>query len=335
MECDHFLNAPDYLFVSTNVAKKFPQLMESILVQAYSNHMPGELAKTWQVGSVARIQRHQRLHRTTLLAAVLGVMQYLGTAPFIFHRMFIRFVQPFVFSAIVLLWRLIVADTNSIIISCAVLVAAIGYALYRRYAERAVVKSRRVMAEYRDSQHNFADLNADIAADALHTPKVGFPDEILRFSADENDSAVEGTRSRRYSSFHDPDGSADSGEEEKETASEQDVGLRARTYTENSTDAAEHRSSLLSVLGRARVYSADGEAVRVLRKRFMSGDSETLSVGVRRRFASGDSDSISVSVRKRFMSGDSEAFSFPVSDSEASSLPVSDSSGSSSSESAE
>ena len=68
LQTEYFLNAPDYLFVSTNVAKKFPDLMESILVQAYTTHLPGELARKWQVGSVARAQRYQQW---TALAAPL------------------------------------------------------------------------------------------------------------------------------------------------------------------------------------------------------------------------------------------------------------------------
>ena len=36
-----FLDAPKYLFVSTNVAKEFPHLLESIIVRTYEAHLPG------------------------------------------------------------------------------------------------------------------------------------------------------------------------------------------------------------------------------------------------------------------------------------------------------
>jgi len=35
------LDAPRYLFVSTNVAKKFPDLLESIIVMSYHTYSPG------------------------------------------------------------------------------------------------------------------------------------------------------------------------------------------------------------------------------------------------------------------------------------------------------
>ena len=41
------LNAPDYLFVSTNVAKAFPSLMESLIIRSYRTYLPGECAKWW------------------------------------------------------------------------------------------------------------------------------------------------------------------------------------------------------------------------------------------------------------------------------------------------
>jgi hypothetical protein len=132
-----FLNAPDYLFVSTNVAKKFPRLMESILVQAYVNHLPGELAKTWQEGyhSMVRIQRRRTLRNTTSLMLML---QYIGTAPFILHRMFIRFVQPFFFSALVILWTLIVTSPIYISVMSVVFAAVVAYVAYSVYYSRAV-----------------------------------------------------------------------------------------------------------------------------------------------------------------------------------------------------
>jgi len=130
---DLFLNAPDYLFVSTNVAKAFPNVMESILVQTYCSHLPGELSKTWQVGSIARIRRRQNLRNTTLLASILVGLQYIGTAPFIFHRMFVRFVQPFVFSGLVLLWQLITSDPIYIGAACGTIVLLIAAIVYWSY----------------------------------------------------------------------------------------------------------------------------------------------------------------------------------------------------------
>jgi len=41
------INAPEYLFVSTKVAKSFPYLMESIFVRTFITHLPGECSKLW------------------------------------------------------------------------------------------------------------------------------------------------------------------------------------------------------------------------------------------------------------------------------------------------
>jgi hypothetical protein len=161
-----FLNAPDYLFVSTNVAKKFPDLMESILVQAYTTHLPGELARKWQVGSVARAQRYQRLRRVTLLGSVMATLQYLGTAPFVMQRLFIRFVQPFAFSALVLMWQLIISDTVYIIVAVVLLVAAIAYGVYRYSIDRAIDHVKQVAPVSAEYQSTAGSQNAASGAHA-------------------------------------------------------------------------------------------------------------------------------------------------------------------------
>ena len=165
LETAKYLNAPDYLFVSTNVAKKFPHLMESILVQAYHSHVPGELAKTWQVGSIARLQRlrHQNLRNVTLLTTLLTTLQFMGTAPFIFHRMFVRFVQPFVFTGIVLFWNFIIHDPLYIGVTCAVTALAASFAAYRYY---------RTLAEERVQVHELTPIKVEYEENAISLPVV-------------------------------------------------------------------------------------------------------------------------------------------------------------------
>eukprot|EP01037_Dinobryon_pediforme_P022829 gene22829-biopygen13772 len=48
------LNAPDYLFVSTQAAKAFPHLMESSIICLHRSYLPGESAKQWQKSLFAR-----------------------------------------------------------------------------------------------------------------------------------------------------------------------------------------------------------------------------------------------------------------------------------------
>ena len=139
-----FLNAPEFLFVSTNLAKKFPQLMESILVQSYYSHVPGELAKKWQVGAVARIHRYYRLRNVTALTTILGSLQLMGTAPFIVHRMFVRFTQPIVLSALVLLIMLIVSSPVITGVVFGLLAAVLLFYLRRWWLKRsALMRERR------------------------------------------------------------------------------------------------------------------------------------------------------------------------------------------------
>ena len=128
-----FLNAPDFLFVSTNLAKKFPHLMESLLVQSYYSPVPGELSKAWQVGSIARIRRHGRMRGFALLSGVLFFFQYLGTAPFIVHRMFIRFTQPFVFSGLALFFTFMMSNPYYATTVFGICLGLISYYVIRRY----------------------------------------------------------------------------------------------------------------------------------------------------------------------------------------------------------
>jgi hypothetical protein len=143
----YFLNAPDFLFVSTNIAKRFPELMESILVRMYHSHLPGEMARIWQVGAVARTNRHERIRRATLLGGILGTLQYLGTAPFVLHRMFVRFSQPFAFSALVLFWQIIVSNQLYAIIAGAIIAAFAFYCVYMYYVDKHISSSIKPLAE--------------------------------------------------------------------------------------------------------------------------------------------------------------------------------------------
>ena len=41
-------NVPEYLYVSTKVAKAFPALLESKIVGMFTTHLPGELSRKWR-----------------------------------------------------------------------------------------------------------------------------------------------------------------------------------------------------------------------------------------------------------------------------------------------
>jgi Ca2+/Na+ antiporter len=76
----------------------------------------------------------------------------MGTAPFVLHRMFIRFSQPFVFSAFVLFWQLIISNVVYLSVSVGVFLLFILYCvyLYRLGAKNArqITSVAPVAAEY-------------------------------------------------------------------------------------------------------------------------------------------------------------------------------------------
>jgi len=105
-------------------------LMESIVVQSYFSHVPGELSKLWNVGSVARNRRYHNLHNVTLLTTILSGLQYFGTAPFILHRLFIRFLEPFLFGGLVLLLSILISNPLYIAMMSVILVTLVAFFIY-------------------------------------------------------------------------------------------------------------------------------------------------------------------------------------------------------------
>eukprot|EP00597_Dinobryon_sp_UTEXLB2267_P010249 CAMPEP_0170104498 /NCGR_PEP_ID=MMETSP0020_2-20130122/4173_1 /TAXON_ID=98059 /ORGANISM="Dinobryon sp., Strain UTEXLB2267" /LENGTH=1127 /DNA_ID=CAMNT_0010328363 /DNA_START=712 /DNA_END=4092 /DNA_ORIENTATION=+ len=175
----HLLNAPDYLFVSTNVAKAYPTLMESIIIQTYSNHLPGELAKKWtSVGFMNRMTtRHN--HRSNniigisaVFVAVLSLMQYAATAPYMFQRMFVRFCQPFLLSGIIVLFYAVIRSPIYIAIFLAVMVSLVVLVIYN-YCYHVSLQSKGKMHVRPIQDKSEADLRAPVGN--LHDIKLGIP----------------------------------------------------------------------------------------------------------------------------------------------------------------
>jgi hypothetical protein len=210
-EATKYLNAPDYLFVSTNVAKKFPDLMESLLVQAYSSHVPGELAKVWQAGGTTARSRRRGVRNIALAASVITALQVMGTAPFIVHRMFIRFLQPFVFTGIVLIWNFVVADPIYILVACIVIAMLIAYSVYSYYLDQRttlpkVASFASVTAAYADAEAQEIDVRS---ADVTHSE--GALNLVLAFDRSAPASARKAGHGKRRSECSDEskDSSAD------------------------------------------------------------------------------------------------------------------------------
>jgi len=245
VESRFFLNAPDYLFVSTNVAKKFPYLMESILVQAYNNHVPGELARKWQTGSIARMHRRNRRRQFTVFGLFLRTLQYIGTAPFVIHRMFIRFLQPFVFSGLLLLWQLIVSNVIYIAIAVFCVLVILAYGLYRRYQEQVLMEKTQNITPVAAAatSTDYFSTKSDAAYDDDRIIDVHIPN-LTALTTNRNHSSV-------GSSWEEKD--IDTEDDGSETVPRrQRRHPRSESHRQTSSDDPEERSSTESSRGHTR-----------------------------------------------------------------------------------
>jgi hypothetical protein len=112
------LDAPRYLFVSTNLADRFPDLLESVIVHSYHTYSPGEFAKKWHIShagvapsflysSLAR--SFQRVKRFTVTALVMSLLQRLGAMSPTLQRVAIHTMQPLIMSVVFVVAFLLIA----------------------------------------------------------------------------------------------------------------------------------------------------------------------------------------------------------------------------------
>ena len=131
-------SAADYLFVSTNVAKCYPTIMESFLVQAFTSHLPGELSKKWRIGSMQRLsvpmesnRLWSQLRLNFAFAIAMTVLKHCATAPPLLQRMFIRSAQPFFVSGIIMAFFLVAQSPAYISVFVVAVAAFAAYFAYR------------------------------------------------------------------------------------------------------------------------------------------------------------------------------------------------------------
>jgi len=105
------LDAPRYFFVSSNVAKRFPDLLESAIVMSYHTYSPGELARKWRFSYSSDTfstslnpwsRSRSRVGRFTVSTVLVGILQRLGAMSPTVQRVVIHTLQPLVVSAIFL-----------------------------------------------------------------------------------------------------------------------------------------------------------------------------------------------------------------------------------------
>jgi hypothetical protein len=100
----NIINMPDHLFVSTNVAKRYPTLIESAMILSYRSHLPSEsLCSKWQSRSITpkedkHVLSSSRSYSTIAFFASIALVRLVGTIPLEIQKTFIRFVQPILLS---------------------------------------------------------------------------------------------------------------------------------------------------------------------------------------------------------------------------------------------
>jgi hypothetical protein len=134
-----FLNAPTHLFVSTKLARKKPQLLESMIVGSYRHHLPGEIRKTWphcsereQAQRTTQARTWLSLLRWVLRGLTLSLQLFVGV-PFAYQKVGLRFAQPVVFSGLALVIYAIFTSLAGQVVLGMCGLAAIVYAARRRW----------------------------------------------------------------------------------------------------------------------------------------------------------------------------------------------------------
>lgn len=135
------LDAPRYLFVSTRLAEKFPNLLESVIVRSYHSYSPGELSRKWRIshGSASidfdssSIRFGSRARRVTFTGLLVGLLQYLGSASISVQRFFIHALQPAMMAGLVFFIGLILSDPWYLLLFVPLLVYEV-YRIWEQYS---------------------------------------------------------------------------------------------------------------------------------------------------------------------------------------------------------
>lgn len=150
------LDAPRYLFVSTNVAKRFPHLLESVIVQSYHSYYPGEIGKKWKfVSNYSRTGARVRNFAAT--AVILSLMKNFGAMSPTFQRVIIHSIQPIFVSIIILVWMY--SFSQPFFGGALLLVLIFGIVMMvRHYYIQRRAGSTEIMPISEDSSHDEASL---------------------------------------------------------------------------------------------------------------------------------------------------------------------------------
>jgi len=129
----YLIDAPTYLFVSTNLANEFPNLPESSIIAAYHNHLPGEMSKKWHIDRsiiIGLSGDNNTWIRFLTFTTVVSSLKYLGASPFMIQRMIIRITSPIFTAITVWLWINIISNPVYFYIIGLTIMASIGRICY-------------------------------------------------------------------------------------------------------------------------------------------------------------------------------------------------------------
>lgn len=111
------LNAPDYLFVSTQLANSFPELLESMVVRSYFSYSPGEFSKKWKISHFSLSSPLSRMswsrgkvRRFTFSALTTAILQSIGAFSPTLQRVLIHSMQPLVLSGMYFVFDLLLRN---------------------------------------------------------------------------------------------------------------------------------------------------------------------------------------------------------------------------------
>jgi hypothetical protein len=104
------VNVPDYFFVSSKIAKRYPALLESSMVLSFRSHIPNESLrnKWWSEKNVQQQTKRAYVFITGVGQVIafimsLAMVEIFGTIPMEVQKMFVRFIQPMLLSGAVIL----------------------------------------------------------------------------------------------------------------------------------------------------------------------------------------------------------------------------------------
>lgn len=161
------LDAPRYLFLSTRLAERFPNLLESVIVRSYHSYSPGELSRKWKISHStnfdsfslfdwnSRSRVGSRVRRVTFTSLIISFLQYIGSVSISVQRFFIHALQPLLVAAIAYLFALIYNNPLYLLI----FVPLLGYWCYelwdRWYSEERSVEDVVVpMVDLKEKNNN-------------------------------------------------------------------------------------------------------------------------------------------------------------------------------------